>query len=190
MELTLTRAGDTNWALARGPHRGRAGGRRRGGDMAVTTPNPDGEVDAGESTEVRRFLTIDNRVTRGPGQVTATIAAGPGYAIETGEGAATVNVTDNDADGQRDLSLTGTIINEGGSETVTVVISNGHTLAVAEDVKLHWNTRTLMSGLFLNLQGAKNFDALTLPAEEASVSARCPTWKTTGGPHIQPATRA
>ena len=88
----------------------------------------------GDAAATLAVATADDAVVEAPSTVTATLTAGPGYALAQAATAA-VAVTDDDA-AVFAVAAAPTRIDEGGASTVTVSVSNGVVFAADQAITL------------------------------------------------------
>ena len=171
-ELTLTRSGDTDAALAVTVNITTGDGGVFGGLAADLTAFPrEAEIAIGASTATLTYAITDDDVvhdggyTDGDDFVTVTLVAGTGYTVSESAGAATVGFEDDD---ELDFAFTATpdSVEEGESVVLKLAGTNG---------KSYYKEVT---GSFLFSSGSADFsdvnplddDAFTLAAEATSVS--------------------
>ena len=149
------------------------------GEVLASEPAGSVSIASGETRATLEVATGDDSVVEADGSLTATLTAGTGYTV--GEpAAATVTVSDDDA-ATFAVTAAPNPIEEGGSATVTVSITNGTTYAGDRTVSLSVSglaagSYTLEPATAVLAAGAMSvtatFTALADEAEEAPETAR------------------
>ncbi|MDE0669549.1 MAG: cadherin-like beta sandwich domain-containing protein, partial [bacterium] len=133
---------------------------------------------AGATTATLSAATLDDAVVSVNASVTATLSVGDGYALGT-PASATVSVTEDDA-GEFSLAAEPAALEEGGTATLTVAVTNGVTYADAQEIGLAVTgdvsasdyalpeTLTLAAG---SSSATATFEALADDADEATETA-------------------
>ena len=174
--FTLTRAGNTHLELEVDVSVAASGGAAIDGTAPTTVTFAEDEA-----TATLEVTAADDKVIgAGGGQIAVTIGEGAdptqgaGYVIKSGEGTATVTVSDDDkhSDAEWGLTLSKTTIIEGqAGADISVSITNGYTFSADETLIVFWGGSALVGQRGLGLSGARDFSTLTLPAGDSSVSA-------------------
>ena len=105
------------------------------GSMLSGAPPASVSIAVGETAATLRVATADDAVVEADSAVTATLAAGTGYALGEAAASATVTVEDDD-EASFSVSAAPSEIAEGGDATVTVAISNEARFADARTIAL------------------------------------------------------
>ena len=166
--FTLTRTGDTAAALTVDVSVSETGATVSGTAPATAT------FGAGSATADLSVATEDDTVVEDASTITATVAAGTGYAVDASASSAEVAVNDNDA-ATLTVSASPAQIEEGEASTLTVAIANGVTFAVDQTIVLDLAASTAAAADYALAddggQALASPYSLTLAADASTVTA-------------------
>ena len=152
--FTLTRTGDTAAALTVDVNVSETGATVSG------TAPPTATFVAGSATAELSVATEDDAVVEAASTITATVAAGTGYDVDTNASSAAVVVNDNE-EATFTVSAIPTQIDEGEASTLTVAIANGVTFAADQTIALDFAASNAAAADYSVADG--NGQALTSP---------------------------
>ena len=162
---TLTRTGDAAQALTV------ALAVTETGAVALGALPTGAVIAAGASTAALTVATDDDSVIEADGTVRVALAAGDGYEVSASAGVAEVSVTDDDT-AAWSVAASADTLQEGGSATLTVSLTNGTTFADEQSVAL------TVSGTATADDYVLSPASLTLAAARRPLRRRSPLWTT------------